>query len=85
MQSEVYQDLLKKLEEIKSSQTSKEIEPKERWLDNNEYLQYLKICKRTGQRHRDSGLIPFAQIGSKIYYKLSDVEAMLLSHYNKTF
>ena len=33
----------------------------------------------------DSGLISFSQVGNKIYYKLSDVEELLKTHYNKAF
>ena len=85
IQSEAFQELVKKMDEIQTKLTAKEKEPKEIWLDNQEFLQLLKISKRTAQHYRDSGLISFAQIGSKIYYRLSDVEGMLQTHYNKAF
>jgi hypothetical protein len=85
MQSEAYQQLLQKLEDINIRLNAKEKQPKEVWLDNQEFLQLLKISKRTAQHYRDTGLISFSQIGSKIYYKLSDVEEMLKTHYNKAF
>ncbi|HUC81521.1 MAG TPA: helix-turn-helix domain-containing protein [Flavisolibacter sp.] len=85
LQSEVYNDLVKKLDEINTRLNSKEKEPKEVWLDNQEFLQLLKISKRTAQSYRDTGVISFSQIGSKIYYKLADVEEMMKSHYNKAF
>ena len=43
----------------------------------------MNISKRTAQFWRDNGVINFIQIGSKIYYKLSDVELMLLQNYVK--
>ena len=85
LQSEAFNDLVKKLDQINTRLNTKEKEPKEIWLDNQEFLQLLKISKRTAQHYRDSGLISFAQIGSKIYYRLSDVEGMLKTHYNKAF
>jgi hypothetical protein len=45
----------------------------------------MKISKRTAQTWRDEGKISFSQVGSKIYYKLSDVEKLLQEHYNKSF
>ena len=84
-QSEVYKDIAAKIDAINQRLTSKEKKPTETWLDNQEFMQLLKISKRTAQHYRDSGLISFSQVGAKIYYKLSDVEELLKSHYNKSF
>jgi 3-methyladenine DNA glycosylase Tag len=75
----------KKLDEIQSGIDLRNKQPKESWLDNQEFMQLLKISKRTAQHYRDSGLISFSQVGNKIYYKLTDVEAMLQKHYRKAF
>jgi len=56
---------------------------KERWLDNQEIIMLLKISKRTLQMYRDENLIPFSQIGYKIYYKASDVEKFLKNNYKR--
>lgn len=85
IQSQAFQDIVKKLEEINARLDAKEKEPSEKWLDNQEFLQLLKISKRTAQHYRDSGMISFSQVGAKIYYKLSDVEELLHKHYNKAF
>nr|WP_281625476.1 helix-turn-helix domain-containing protein [Segatella salivae] len=37
----------------------------------------LNISKRTLQHYRDTGVLPFAQIGHKCYYKREDVERLL--------
>ena len=84
-QSSVYQELVGKLDAINQRLNAKEKEPKEKWLDNQELMQLMKISKRTAQHYRDSGLISFSQVGNKIYYKLSDVEELLKNHYNKAF
>ncbi len=83
MQSEAYQEIVNKLDEINTRLNAKEKEPKEKWLDNQELLLLLKISKRTAQHYRDSGLISFSQVGNKIYYRLSDVEILLAKHYIK--
>lgn len=84
-QSEVYKELLNKLEIVINFLTAKQKKPQEAWLDNQELMLMLKISKRTAQHYRDSGLISFSQVGNKIYYKLSDVEDLLKNHYNKAF
>ena len=56
---------------------------KERWLDNQEIILLLKISKRTLQMYRDENLIPYSQIGNKIYYKASDVEKFLKNNYKR--
>ena len=85
IQSQAFQELVNKLDAINNRLNSKEKEPKENWLDNQELMLLLKISKRTAQHYRDTGLISFSQVGNKIYYKLSDVEELLKSHYNKAF
>jgi hypothetical protein len=85
IQSEAFQELVKKMDEIQTKLTAKEKEPKEIWLDNQEFIQLLKISKRTAQHYRDTGMISFSQVGSKIYYCMNDVEELLKKHYNKAF
>lgn len=85
IQSEAFQELVGKIEAINFRLTQKEKQPKEQWLDNKEFMELLKISKRTAQHYRDNGLISFSQVGSKIYYKLSDIEELMKKHYNKSF
>ena len=85
IQSEAFQELVGKLDAINYRLNQKEKEPKEQWLDNQEFMQMMKVSKRTAQHFRDTGVISFSQIGSKIYYKLSDVEELFKKHYNKAF
>ena len=69
-----------KLEEIQNSNPlSKE------WLTNSEASEFLSVTSRTMQNYRDNGVISFSQVGSKIYYKASDLEKHLESHYVKSF
>ena len=47
------------------------------WLHNVDVCRLLNISKRTLQHYRDTGVLPFAQIGHKCYYKREDVEGLL--------
>jgi DNA-binding transcriptional MerR regulator len=48
-----------------------------RWLTNREAMTYLGVSKSTLQRYRSDGLLPYSKIGLKLYYKVSDIEALL--------
>jgi excisionase family DNA binding protein len=54
-----------------------------KWLSSEEVCHLLMISKRTLQTYRDRGILPFAQIGRKIYYKSSDLDDYLAQHYIK--
>ncbi|NEM99754.1 helix-turn-helix domain-containing protein [Pontibacter burrus] len=80
------QQLLEKFEEIQIVlQKQEEKQLKSRWLDNEQLMALLKVSKRTLQNWRDCGYISFSQIGHKIYYQYSEVEAMLQFHKNTSF
>jgi len=55
------------------------------WLDVAETCILLKISKRTLQKYRDNGVLPFSQISGKIYFPASDIEEHLKKHYNKVY
>jgi len=57
---------------------------KQNWLDIQGTCRLLKISKRTLQAYRDNRILPFSQIGGKIYFRADDIEALLNRHYNKT-
>ena len=85
LSKEQYNDLLTKLDSITKRISEKEKNPKEIFLDNADFIQLMKISKRTAQTWRDEGKVSFSQVGSKIYYLLSDVEKLLEQHYIKSF
>ena len=85
IQSEAFHEIMKKMEDIQRQLKAKEKEPKDIWIDNDELAKMLKVTKRTIQNYRDNGIISFSQIGSKLYYRLSDIEDMLMKHHNKAF
>ena len=49
----------------------------ENWLDSQEVCLLLGFSKRTLQYYRSSGQLAYSQIGSKIYYKSSDIERII--------
>ena len=80
-----YVELLNKMEAIKSSLEENHKSPEETFLDNQEFLQLMNISKRTAQTWRDEGIVSFSQIGSKIYYQMSDVQKLLNKNYKESF
>lgn len=85
IETQAYKNIMDKLEEIGSRTSSENSNPKETIISNQDFLQLMKVSKRTAQAWRDEGQISFSQVGNKIYYKREDVEAMLNQHYNKAF
>ena len=49
----------------------------ERLYDNQDICQLLKISKRTLQRYRSNGGLPFHTIYHKTYYKESDIHTFI--------
>ena len=83
--SEQYQILLNQIDEIKKSLNQKQKKPSDIFVDNQEFIQLMNISKRTAQNWRDQGTISFSQVGSKIYYRMSDIQKLLDNNYNKNF
>lgn len=85
LESEAFQQIVSKLEAISTTLIrNKTTTPLDDvWMDNHDVCSLLHISKRTLQHYRDSGKLPFSQIGAKIYYKASDVDAFLNQHYTK--
>ena len=79
-----YVEIMDKLENISDTITLRN-DKSEIYLDNQEFLMKMKISKRTAQTWRDEGKVAFSQVGSKIYYKLSDIEELLEKHYIRAF
>lgn len=85
LSSQQYQDLLKRLDQIQSEVSNKQKSPDDTFIDNQEFIQIMNVSKRTAQSWRDEGIISFSQIGSKIYYRMSDVQSLLDKHYKPAF
>lgn len=75
---QLYQRLkatLKELEQIlKSPPPSLN---RHQYLTDAELAKYLKLSRRTLLEYRNSGILPYYQIGGKILYRESDIEELL--------
>jgi hypothetical protein len=52
-------------------------------LDNQDLCQLLHVSKRTIQRYRNTGQLPFQRLYNKTYYKSSDVKEFIINNFNK--
>ena len=52
-------------------------------LDNQDLCMLLNVSKRTLQRYRATGELPFQTLYHKTYYKESDVHAFIRTNFNK--
>ena len=52
-------------------------------FDNQDLCQLLNVSKRTLQRYRSSGELPFHTLYQKTYYKESDVHKFIRENFNK--
>lgn len=75
---EEVQEIKQRLEaltiEVRNKQRN---EPDQVWYDNQEFLQIMNISKRTAAYWRTENIIGYSQVGNKIYYRLSEIMALL--------
>lgn len=50
------------------------------WIESDEARKLLGVSPKTWQNYRDQRLIPFSQIGRKIYVNRTDLDAFLRKH-----
>lgn len=55
----------------------------ERLLDNQDLCELLNTSKRSIQRYRSSGTLKYQMLWHKVYYKESDVQEFLKTHFKK--
>ncbi|MFZ4799729.1 MAG: helix-turn-helix domain-containing protein [Bacteroidia bacterium] len=70
---------LESLEKILQDKTEQEINSQ--WIESIKIPKILGISLKTWQTYRDKRLIPFSQVGSKIFVKRADLENFMESHY----
>lgn len=80
-----YNEIITRIDEIKSEVKGTSKSGTDEFIDNADFIQLMKISKRTAQAWRDEGKISFSQVGGKIYYKMSDVQDLLNKNYNPAF
>ncbi len=77
LSQEAYEKINNKLDAIlsKDTQTNSQL-----WLRTEDVLSLLDISKSTLQTYRDKLIVPFYQVGRKILYKQSDIDAYMEKH-----
>jgi len=85
MTPEQYQKLMDKIEELNLRLQPSAKQIKDFIIDNEDFVNIMKIATRTAQRWRDEGKISYSQVGAKIYYTQDDIESFLKNHYNESF
>lgn len=53
----------------------------EGWVDAADVMGALQISKRTLQTLRDNGTLPYSTVGHKTYYRVDDVQRLLMDNY----
>lgn len=50
------------------------------WIESEDARKILGVSPKTWQNYRDQRIIPFSQIGRKIYVNRADLDAFLRKH-----
>lgn len=70
-------------EQLKILKKKQVLSFREKWFDNQDVMMALRISRRTLQKLRDLGILPFARLEGKLFYKRGDLNSMLESRYSK--
>lgn len=79
-----YEKIEKRLTELLKKLDKKLVQESIQLLDNSQFMDLMGISIKTAQSWRDNGVVSFSQIGSKIYYKVSDIHVLLEKNYRKS-
>jgi len=73
------EEKMETLENILRYKSEQEINSQ--WIESVKIPKLLCISQKTWQTYRDKRLIPFSQIGSKIFVKRADLDKFMKDHY----
>ena len=85
LKQDEYSELINSIKEIQTKLCEKPKSVTDDFIENEGFLELMKISRRTAQTWRDEGIISFSQQGKKIYYRDSDIKKFLDANYNKAF
>lgn len=57
----------------------------ERFMTDKELCARLQLSRRTLQDYRNTGVIPYIQLGGKILYRESDIQKILMANYREAY
>lgn len=55
------------------------------WVSNDDASNLLNVSKRQLYEYRKRNMLPYAQIGRKIFYKVSDLNQLLTKNYTDEY
>ena len=79
-----YETIEKKLTELIKKLDKRLVQESIQLLDNSQFMDLMGISIKTAQNWRDTKLVSFSQIGSKIYYRISGIQELLDKNYRKS-
>ena len=79
IEKEGFDSLLEKINELTLGIKQWENDTKrDNWIENSELCKLLGISSRTLQNYRQRGVLGFSTIGRKIYYKIEDIQKLIV-------
>lgn len=81
IESAAYQQLMERIERIEkyvagATERQKALADEDVWLSNEQASRLLGVSKRSLQRYRSDGKLPYKMYGKKCRYRLSDIEEL---------
>lgn len=70
---------LQELKELVRAKSDEELNSQ--WIESIQARQLLGVSQKTWQGYRDRRIIPFTQVGRKIYVKRADLNKFMQDHY----
>ena len=70
---------LQELKELVRVKNSEELNAQ--WIESTEARKLLGVSPKTWQGYRNKRIIPFTQVGRKIYIKRADINKFMQDHY----
>jgi len=80
---EHFDEIKKKLDFLYNEFRNKQDFIQDPFIDNARFMQLMNISQKTAQSWRDTGVVEFTQINSKIYYKASDINIMMEKYHRQ--
>lgn len=77
----VWEEMCANIQEMKEMLREKTTdEMNGQWVESSEARKMLGVSAKTWQSYRDKRIIPFSQVGRKIYVRRKDLEDFLNKH-----
>ncbi len=79
-----YDRVLNQLDELTAALKQNSVKFDDPIITNSQFTKLMGISLKTAQSWRDQNVINFSQVNNKIYYRASDIKALLDNNYRKT-